>query len=221
MLSPSLSFCAACRHRRIPGVTRIPSRFLSTPSSSNAQYPFPSHRNPTPHDIFHLPRNATEADIKTRYFELVRLYHPDKPSPVSADIAHQRFQQITNAYDILRGKKASGTIEPDGSNPSVDLRYQTTAAWRTMHKRRSQELYRSGAADEKWKDRIILAGVIGTILFVIHNTWTTRREVMQEAYGRTHRAAESYNHAKQAKREERRTTVEESRLSQEDPPNSR
>ena len=94
-------------------------------------------------------------------FDLVRLYHPDKASDVPPDIAHARFQAITHAYDALRGKVASGSAD-DGSpsNPSVDLRYQTTAAWRAAHRRRQQELYSSGAVDDKWKDRIILFGVI-------------------------------------------------------------
>ena len=43
---------------------------------------------------------------------------------------------------------------------------------------------------------------------------------MQEAYSRTHRVAESYNHARQAEREERKVLVE-ARLAQEDPPDSR
>lgn len=94
-------------------------------------------------------------------FDLVRLYHPDKASDVSPDVAHQRFQVITHSYDVLRGKKASGTVDHEQVNPSVDLRYQTTAAWRARHRRRSEELYKSGAADDKWKDRLILAGVIG------------------------------------------------------------
>lgn len=51
------------------------------------------------------------------------------------------------------------------SNPSVDLRYQTTAAWRAAHRRRQQELYSTGAVDDKWKDRIILFGVVSVGVF--------------------------------------------------------
>jgi hypothetical protein len=123
-----------------------------------------------PHNLF-LKANVLDESLMKRTsfllarsvidFDLVRLYHPDKASDVPPDIAHARFQAITHAYDSLRGKVASGSTD-DGSpsNPSVDLRYQTTAAWRAAHRRRQQELYSSGAVDDKWKDRIILFGVV-------------------------------------------------------------
>lgn len=34
--------------------------------SSKPPFPFPTHTNPAPHDIFHLPRNASQRDIKSR-----------------------------------------------------------------------------------------------------------------------------------------------------------
>jgi len=96
--------------------------------------------------------------------DLVRLYHPDKAgSSSTAEVAHERFQAITSAYDILRGKNVAGNLgdEPGSStSANVDTRYQTTAAWRAARRKR-QELYRSGAADDRWKDRLILAGVFG------------------------------------------------------------
>ncbi|KIK09756.1 hypothetical protein K443DRAFT_671078 [Laccaria amethystina LaAM-08-1] len=48
-----------------------------------------------------------------------------------------------------------------------------------------QELYKSGAADESWKDKVIILGVVGTILIVVYETTTTRREVMAEAVARS------------------------------------
>lgn len=38
----------------------------SKPSQPNNPFPYPTHRNPTPHQLFHLPHNATETDIKSR-----------------------------------------------------------------------------------------------------------------------------------------------------------
>ncbi|EKM80581.1 hypothetical protein AGABI1DRAFT_36986 [Agaricus bisporus var. burnettii JB137-S8] len=127
-------------------------------------YPYPTIKNPTPHQIFHLPQSATENDIKARYFDLVRIYHPDKASSsIHPDIAHERFQAITTAYDILRGKKASGFS--GHSNPQ-DLSYQTTAAYRAARKRR-QELYSSGAVDHRWKDRIFIGLVLAVSIVCI------------------------------------------------------
>ncbi|OSX64564.1 hypothetical protein POSPLADRAFT_1087952, partial [Postia placenta MAD-698-R-SB12] len=68
--------------------------------------PFPTHAHPTPHEIFHLPLGATQQDIKARYYDLVRAHHPDSPlcRDVPAPERHARFQRITAAYDVLRGR---------------------------------------------------------------------------------------------------------------------
>ena len=80
----------------------------------------------------------------------MKLYHPDK-SGVSSE---EQFQAIGHAYDVLRGKRASG------STSTVDAATQaTTASRRAMHVRRHQNLYAGGAVDDSWKDKIILAGV--------------------------------------------------------------
>ncbi|KAH6914441.1 hypothetical protein BKA70DRAFT_667006 [Coprinopsis sp. MPI-PUGE-AT-0042] len=183
---------------------RVLARSSSTAAAGDAKYPFPAHRNPSPHQVFHLPKNASEADVKARYYDLVRLYHPDKATDIAPDLAHERFQVITHAYDVLRGKKASGSVDSEQAGPTVDLRYQTTAAWRTMHRKRTENLYKSGAADEKWKDRLIVVGVVGTIAFVLLNMVMTRRAVLDEAY-RTQ--------SSRAQRHRERVAMEEARLS--------
>ncbi|CAA7261766.1 unnamed protein product [Cyclocybe aegerita] len=168
----------------------------STSSAAQNPFPYPTHRNPSPHQIFHLPRNATDADIKVRYYDLVRLYHPDKPCGVSPEIAHERFQAISAAYDVLRGKKLDDTLA--GESGSTDTRYQTTAAYRAMRRKR-QELYDSGAVDDSRKDKIILFGVFATILIVIVNTATTRREALAEAVARSRHIAASQTHSRRAR----------------------
>jgi len=101
-------------------------------------------------------------------FDLVRLYHPDKPGlSVSPEVAHAQFQAITAAYDVLRGKTPPGSAPSPSGSRATDTTYGTTAAWRAVRQRR-QELYNSGAADDSWKDKIIILGVVGvrsTFLF--------------------------------------------------------
>ncbi|KAF8627964.1 hypothetical protein AX15_004158 [Amanita polypyramis BW_CC] len=88
-------------------------RLASTAPSSSSniggtfhQFPFPTHPEPTPHQIFHLSYGASQRDIKTRYFDLVRIYHPDSLHcrTLPPEERHSRFHAIAAAYDALRGK---------------------------------------------------------------------------------------------------------------------
>ncbi|KAF8689053.1 Caspase domain, partial [Rhizoctonia solani] len=96
-----------------PSVAGI--RYASTSSgsgtSSNQPYPFPTHtKSPTPFEIFHLPPSASSSDIKSRYYELVRSHHPDCIAcrSLPRTVAHERFQAITHAYEVLTGKRKAG-----------------------------------------------------------------------------------------------------------------
>ncbi|KAF8835742.1 hypothetical protein BDN67DRAFT_884411, partial [Paxillus ammoniavirescens] len=75
-------------------------------SSTSSKFPFPSGRNASPHQIFHLPKGASQEQIKARYYDLVKLYHPDSAlaRTISSEQRNVRFQAITTAYDILRGR---------------------------------------------------------------------------------------------------------------------
>ncbi|KAF8813939.1 DnaJ-domain-containing protein [Phlegmacium glaucopus] len=174
-------------------------------SSSSIQpnpFPYPLHRNPTPYQIFHLPSTATESDIKARYFELVRLYHPDKVvgTSASSDIAHTRFQAITAAYDVLRGKAPGNLSVASGS---ANVPYQTTASWRAMRKRR-QELYDSGPIDDGMNDRLIIIGVVATIVIALFQIVTLRREALVDIVSRTRRlSTRDEQHQQQATMDER------------------
>ncbi|KIM45404.1 hypothetical protein M413DRAFT_442077 [Hebeloma cylindrosporum] len=190
-----------------------PRRFLQSASKTKQDhnpFPYPTHRNPTPHQLFHLPHNATEADIKARYYDLVRLYHPDKVGASSTpDVAQARFQAISAAYDVLRGKtplNESG-LGSRASN-SASTSYQTTAAYRAMRRRR-QELYDTGAVDDGRKDAWIIFGVVMTIVIVIAQTMTTRKAVLSEALSQG-------RYAHMSSRNNHRPTAD-ARLSQESP----
>ncbi|KAF5386060.1 hypothetical protein D9615_002463 [Tricholomella constricta] len=159
------------------------ARNTSTTTGQSNPYPFPSNRHPSPYQIFHLPKNASENDIKQRYYDLVRIYHPDKACPsVSSEAAHARFQSITAAYDALRGKTSlvDSSFFSGSSSPAQDTRYPTTAAWRARS--RHQELY--AGKDERWKDHVILAGVVATVVILVAQVFSARRQVLAEAVQR-------------------------------------
>lgn len=55
-------------------------------------------------EILGVSENATEIEIKKRYRQLVKLYHPDKyarDSKEQQEQAHQRFLEIQEAYEYL------------------------------------------------------------------------------------------------------------------------
>ncbi|KAJ7647426.1 hypothetical protein FB45DRAFT_893408 [Roridomyces roridus] len=117
--------------------------------ASSKPFQWPTTPNPSPHQIFHLPRNASQQDIKQRYFDLVRIYHPDKVEhSIASEIAHARFQAITAAYASLRGV----------SSDSQDAPPSPTA--RNLYKRNRRLYTAPPFSDERWKDRIIVSGVL-------------------------------------------------------------
>jgi len=79
-------------HSRLHATTSPDSPDPTTPS-----IPWPTHPNPTPYEIFALPRTATQKEIKSRYFHLVKKYHPDHAPRTSVD----RFRKVVDAYKIL------------------------------------------------------------------------------------------------------------------------
>ncbi|KAJ7346508.1 hypothetical protein DFH08DRAFT_779859, partial [Mycena albidolilacea] len=157
---------------------RVSGRAIHGASKPAASFPFPTNvPNPTPHQIFHLPRNASQSDVKARYFDLVKIHHPDKvDQSVPSGVAHARFQAITSAYNALRTNSASA--------PGLDKTDPPTPAARAMYKR-SRNLY-SGPqlADDSWKDRIIVAGVIFAAFCFVIQAAAARRAFLDDAMTR-------------------------------------
>ncbi|KAJ7498170.1 hypothetical protein B0H11DRAFT_1998959 [Mycena galericulata] len=129
----------------------------STASSSN-RYAFPTQPQPTPHEIFHLPRGASQADIKKRYIELVKIHHPDSQvgKDLSAAERHRRFQMVSAAYDTLRMKRVLTHERDRHAYEEIDRRKR--AQYR--HSRRAEYEYaewKNPRVDDRWTDRVILA----------------------------------------------------------------
>ncbi|KAJ6475260.1 hypothetical protein C8R47DRAFT_1142810 [Mycena vitilis] len=155
--------------------------------------------------IFHLPRNAPHADVKARYFDLVRIYHPDKVGDsVPSGIAHARFQAITAAYNALRANSPSlGQDKANAPTPTA----------RAMYKR-SRNLY-SGPqlSDDSWKDRIIVAGVVFAAFCFVIQTAAARRTFLEDAMVRPWNAAPNATKPRPANT----TAMEDPRLAEPDP----
>eukprot|EP00878_Enallax_costatus_P018939 GHUV01019964.1.p1 GENE.GHUV01019964.1~~GHUV01019964.1.p1 ORF type:complete len:291 (+),score=76.81 GHUV01019964.1:714-1586(+) len=65
------------------------------------------------YELLEVPRDATPEHIKRQYYKLARRHHPDKNA--GDDEAHQRFQQLGEAYQVL-------------SNPELRQRYDKHGA---------------------------------------------------------------------------------------------
>ncbi|KAI0375010.1 hypothetical protein BV20DRAFT_961254 [Pilatotrama ljubarskyi] len=128
-------------------------------SSSSVAYPFPTHAHPTPHQIFHLPIGASQQQVKARYYELVRIHHPDSPfgGDLSPAVRRSRFQSITAAYDILRGKTNGSGGPVDIYRAELERRRRARAAYEASRSHTNPQTHDwSASADDRWKDRVIL-----------------------------------------------------------------
>ncbi|GAA5971011.1 hypothetical protein JCM21900_000932 [Sporobolomyces salmonicolor] len=121
---------SCCTCFRLPasraGPSTLPSvskRRFATSSPSLASpvdvdLTFPRKLNPTPFEIFHLSRDEPELSpkaIKSRYLELVRIYHPDRRPRSSSSSGKGKvddsaeFKQITAAYELLSDENRRST----------------------------------------------------------------------------------------------------------------
>ncbi|KAG7092512.1 hypothetical protein E1B28_008863 [Marasmius oreades] len=151
------------------------ARLVSTASSSSSSFPFPTHPRPTPWDIFHLPHNASQQQIKDRYYELVRAHHPDSPSCrlLTSEVRHARFQAIAAAYDSLRrGRRGGiGSFDPY----TEELARRRHIYYKHYHRRHQEEAMApkytyprydwNSNPDDRWKDYMIIGfGVISLVI---------------------------------------------------------
>ncbi|KZT72164.1 hypothetical protein DAEQUDRAFT_755351 [Daedalea quercina L-15889] len=151
-------------------------------SSSANPFPFPTDANPTPHQIFHLPPNATRDDVKTRYYDLVRIYHPDSAisRAVPPETAHARFQAISAAYAVLTGKTKRMVDAESGSASELrpDYHSLSTAMWKAKQRRRAEL---NVGMDDRWKDALMLGAITLSIGAFVYQTFSARQQAMTQA----------------------------------------
>jgi len=164
-------------------------------STSFNPYPYPTHSNPQPHQIFHLPRSATQQQIKERYYDLVRIYHPDSPVARKhpAETAQARFQSISKAYDLMRGKSAiTGEVLTNRERHADPARFRPKA--------RRRPHFDETTGDERWKERILFgATVLAIVAFVAQTAVARHKAIVQATNGtRTTSSGPKYSLADEA-----------------------
>ncbi|KAJ7583664.1 hypothetical protein C8J56DRAFT_954644 [Mycena floridula] len=148
-------------------MTAIYRRLMST-----GQFPFPATERPSPHQIFHLSHNASQEEIKKRYYELVRMHHPDSSldKTLSSAQKHVRFQAITAAYDTLRSSRTRGLASV--SSDDLVYREEIERRRRIFKNRQGQgnntpqpEASKPPPVELGWKDQAVVG--FGVILICV------------------------------------------------------
>ena len=122
------------------------------------------------YDILGLNSSATAAEVRKRYRSLAMQLHPDKNK---SNQAKEQFLEITNAYEILIGKKeAPILIEKHVSRSKAKTNEDRIkeAKKRYYDQQEKEQLenekyYRSLFKGNKWKI-IKLSSVVGLILSI-------------------------------------------------------
>lgn len=214
-----------------------PRRRFATAAPPQNQFPYPSHPRPTPYQIFHLHRDASQKQVKTRYYELVRVHHPDSPHSRASDLPKrtrdERFSAIKDAYDVLTGKKPghpSRWSSPDSGRDwefrsELERRRHRRASWGSHAHTYSQFHYghyydappNNGpmTPEDRRRDNILIcvAFVSGIISFLPAFVWSPveyerRHELASENLARARQEAREFG---VQRREEIRERVREFR----------
>lgn len=79
-----------------------------------------------PYEVLGVKENATEAEIKAAYRELVKKYHPDKyqNNPL-ADLAEEKLREVNEAYDyLMKNGKGSGSSSYSSGGGARDPQFE-------------------------------------------------------------------------------------------------
>lgn len=107
-----------------PTFSRPRTASASSSSSSKPDFAFPTKSSPTPYEIFHFPsRSVTPAEVKGRYYDLVRSLHPDRLSSSDKSKAEEDFKQVISAYNLLKDPRKKHLYDRAGLGwgPNVSL----------------------------------------------------------------------------------------------------
>ncbi|KAH8119377.1 hypothetical protein DFH11DRAFT_442454 [Phellopilus nigrolimitatus] len=148
--------------------------FSASATAWSNPYPYPNSQDPTPYQVFHLQTDASPADVKQRYYELVRLYHPDsaesrrlEPDPA---VRHARFSAITRAYTHLTKRPTS-----DGSDGTSETGEGFANRWRRAPHAHKRPYFEDKYVDERWKERFMWGTLTFAVLAVAAQSFSVRQ----------------------------------------------
>lgn len=112
----------ASQHHVIQTISPCSRKFhaatLNRSFATSDDHRWPKVSNPTPYEILGLPPTASSTEIKKRYYELVKKYHPDsRIGSVEAENERlRRFRQIVQANEMLSTARTRRMYDKEGSD---------------------------------------------------------------------------------------------------------
>ncbi|KAL4952756.1 hypothetical protein BDW69DRAFT_195383 [Aspergillus filifer] len=108
-LSSPHAAAAACQRSYATAHSEFTDKDLSWPSSDTF----------TPYDVFHIARTAPYS--KHRFYELVKVYHPDRPcnnhplcKDITPEVRLQRYRIVVTAHEILSDPNRRAAYDATG-----------------------------------------------------------------------------------------------------------
>ncbi|KAJ6021373.1 hypothetical protein N7540_006877 [Penicillium herquei] len=78
----------------------FPRSYATISDTSGKAHSWPKSSSFTPYEVLNISRNATYS--KTRYYDLVKLYHPDRHSKdITEEVRLHRYKIVVAAHEIL------------------------------------------------------------------------------------------------------------------------
>lgn len=90
-----------------------------------------------PYEVLGVPKNATQAEVKTAYRQKAKKYHPDNysDSPLSG-VANEKMQELNEAYDTIMASFDSAG-QSFSSSPNYSYSYESTQDSREQNTEKS------------------------------------------------------------------------------------
>ena len=103
-----------------------PRSYATASDTTGNEYSWPSTQSFTPYDVFNLPRNAPYS--KNRYYDLAKIYHPDRPSKeIPLEVRLQRYKIVAAAHEILSDPSKRAAYDLSGAGWHYHPRQEPTA----------------------------------------------------------------------------------------------
>lgn len=85
-----------------------------------------------PYQVLGVSQNASDDEVKQKYRELAKKYHPDNyiNNPL-ADLAQEKMKEINEAYDLIVKMRANGQRSSSASYGSANSIYQQIRSYIT------------------------------------------------------------------------------------------